>query len=108
MFVVNMPTPEAVGRTILESFCVECRDSPRAPRAAVVLSGPSGFPPRLFGSCPNCGVEFVAVQVGVVTARPLGFVYNAQSELRSYRVFVWEAGAPRGASFDGGPGVWEL
>ncbi len=64
MLVVNMSTPEGAGRTILKSFCVECRDSPRAPRAAVVLSGPSGFPPQLFGSCPNCGVEFVAVQVG--------------------------------------------
>ena len=96
------------GRTVLHSFCSECALSPRACGASVVLWGPPGFPFYLFGRCPDCSEEFVAVQEGPIVARPLCLVYEPSAELRSYRVYLLDGGAPQGPSFHGGPAVWEL
>ena len=76
----EMAEKECEGRTVLQTDCSECALSPRAPRASVLLCGPSGFPSHLFGCCPNCAVEFVAVQAGPVTARPLSLVYDPHPE----------------------------
>ena len=70
------------GRTMLQSWCSECALSPRGGAAPVQLSGPGGFPAFLFGQCTNCSWEFVAVQGGPISARPLCYVYNPADELR--------------------------
>ena len=83
-----MALEEGQGCTELQSFCSECALSPRAEASSVRLFGAGGFPVRLFGQCLSCSSEFVAVQVGVITARPLSNVYDPNAELRRYWVHL--------------------
>ena len=99
-----MALEESEGCTVVHSFCSECALSPRAQAPSVRLVGRGGFPVRLFGHCVSCSSEFVAVQGGVITARPLSNVYDPNAELRRYRVYL----VGSGDSFDSGLGVWEL